>query len=85
MASSENGASKNGAGGDDALSELRNSMTTGYIHDAYKEWCIEHADLVGCATEYTRLQPRKPHLVYFHFPYFQYLLCNRKGCTVDRR
>ena len=70
MASSENGASKNGAVvGDDVLSDLRNSMTTGYIHDAYKEWCIKNADLVGSTKEY-RLQTRKPHLDYFHFPYF---------------
>ena len=42
----ENG-SNNGTVEADVLTELRNSMTVGYIHEAYKEWCIKNADYVS--------------------------------------
>ena len=48
MAAQENG-SNNGhdAVVGDVLTELRNTMTVGYIHEAYKEWCIKNADYVS--------------------------------------
>ena len=45
----ENG-SNNGTVEADVLTELRNSMTVGYIHEAYKEWCIKNADYVSRKT-----------------------------------
>ena len=49
LSANENG-SNNGvmdSGGNDVLSDLRNTMTVGYIHEAYKEWCIKNADYVS--------------------------------------
>ena len=52
LSANENG-SNNGvmdSGGNDVLSDLRNTMTVGYIHEAYKEWCIKNADYVSGQT-----------------------------------
>ena len=33
--------------GGDVLTDLRNTMSVGYIHEAYKEWCIKNAEYVS--------------------------------------
>ena len=35
-----------GEAANDVLTDLRNTMTVGYIHEAYKEWCLKNADYV---------------------------------------
>ena len=49
LSAKENGSNNGimGSGGDDVLSDLRNTMTVGYIHETYKEWCIKNADYVS--------------------------------------
>ena len=46
----ENGSNNGAVEGGDVLTDLRNTMSVGYIHEAYKEWCIKNADYVSRKT-----------------------------------
>ena len=43
----ENGSNNGAVEGGDVLTDLRNTMSVGYIHEAYKEWCIKNAEYVS--------------------------------------
>ena len=43
----ENGSNNGAVEGVDVLTDLRNTMSVGYIHEAYKEWCIKNAEYVS--------------------------------------